>query len=215
MNLTVYALDLSLAGTGHCLLRDGEIVVLETIHTTDAMTLYQRIEKIFTRITAVIAEHEPNVIVTEDYAFTASTNTITKLAELAGVIKYHLLVNLGYSEGHDALAKAAKAFCTQTQSQMKKFCLANGATKKDSRYLLEVFDRIKRRFDDDNQADAYMHAWMAGIVVGVLRGNVTISDLPSHQQEALISGGVRKQKGLSIAKAMKLPEEEKRKLAGF
>ncbi|MCL2640304.1 MAG: crossover junction endodeoxyribonuclease RuvC [Phycisphaerales bacterium] len=215
MNLTIYALDLSLASTGHCLLNDGQIVVLETIKTTDDMTLYQRIEKIVTRVMQVATEHTPNVVVIEEYAFTASTNTITKLAELAGVVKYHLLVGLGYHEGHDALIEAKKTLCIQTQSQMKKFCLANGATKKDSRYLLEVFDRIKRRFEDDNQADAYMHAWMAGIVVGVLRGNITISDLPLHQQEALIAGGARRQKGLSIAKAMKLPEEAKRKLAGF
>jgi Holliday junction resolvasome RuvABC endonuclease subunit len=214
-NPIIYALDLSLSATGHCVMQDGEPLLLETIKTDAELDLYERIKIIVTRVFEVLEKYQPNVVVTEGYAFSASTNNITKLAELAGIIKYHLLVELGFTEIREALTAADKAFHIQTQSQMKKFCLGDGAAKKDSRYLLEVFDRLKKRFDDDNQADAYMHAWMANIVIGVLRGNITISDLPGHQQEALIAGGARKQKNLSMTKAMKLSEEEKRKLAGF
>ena len=215
MSFKVYALDLSLSATGHCVMQDGEPLLLETIKTPDDADLYERIKIIINRVFQVFAEHNPNIVVMEGYAFSASTNNITKLAELDGIIKYELLVEQGYSKSREVLAKADKAFHVQTQSQMKKFCLGDGAAKKDSRYLLEVFNRIHKQFEDDNQADAYMHAWMTTILVGVLRGNIAISDLPEHQQEALISGGARKQKNLSMKKAMKLSEEEKRKLAGF
>jgi hypothetical protein len=49
----------------------------------------------------------------------------------------------------------------------------------------------------------------------VLRGNISIDTLPSYQQEALIAKGVKKAKGLSMTKAMKLSPEEKLKLVGF
>ncbi len=95
---------------------------------------------------------------------------------------------------------------------MKKFVLGKGNVQKDTSYLLKIFDAIHQRFANDNEADAYMHAWQSTMVVQVLRGKVAISNLTNAQQEALISKGVKHIKGMSIAKAMKLDDDEKRKL---
>jgi Holliday junction resolvasome RuvABC endonuclease subunit len=172
------------------------------------------VNKIVDRVFEVVKSQIPDIVVMEGYAFTASTNTITQLAELCGIIK-HQLFSCGYEDSREAMTRGTKAFTVQTVSQMKKFNLGNGAMKKDSRYLLEVFQRIKQSFSDDNQADAYMHAWLCSMIVGVLQGKVPVGNLTSYQQEALMSGGVRKHKGLSMAKALKLTDDQKLKYVGW
>jgi len=213
----ILGIDQSLTGCAFCLLENAEIKVLETIDTEGLLGM-ERVGVIvrgFQRFLDLKSvQLYPDIIAMEDYAYGASTNNITKLAELGGIIKHNAFL-AGFKESREAILAGKNAFHMQTQGAMKKFCLGNGAMKKDSRYLLEVFERIKKSFKDDNQADAYMHAWMASIVVAVVQGKVQISDLPTHQQEALISSGAKRQKGLSMLKAIKLPEEEKRRLAGY
>lgn len=211
--MKIYAIDQSLNGFAHCLLEDGESKLLETIDTKN-LDGWPRIKKIVDRVIEVIMGWKPDVIAMEDYAFTARTNTMTQIAELCGIIKYEIF-QLGFEETREALKRGTDAFVVQTVSQMKKFNLGNGAMKKDSRYLLEVFQRIKQSFADDNQADAYMHAWLCSIIVGVVQGKVPVGNLTSYQQEALMSCGVKKQKGLSMAKAMKLPDDQKLKYVGW
>ena len=211
--MKIYAMDQSLTGFAHCLLEDGDPKLLETINTKN-MDGWLRIQAIVDRVLGVIREFKPDVIVMEDYAFTARTNTITQIAELCGIIKYEVF-KLGFEETREALKRGTNAFVVQTVSQMKKFNLGNGAMKKDSRYLLEVFQRIKQSFVDDNQADAYMHAWLCSIIVGVIQGKVPVGNLTSYQQEALMSCGVKKQKGLSLAKALKLPDDQKLRYVGW
>lgn len=206
----VYAIDQSLTGTAHTILEDGHPVFGERIDTSK-ITGFDRVRVVAKRVDEVIAAHAPDVVVMENYAFGANTNNITKLAELGGVLKWHFFGH-GYGTGRDAVLRGEKVFFTQTQGRMKKFCLGNGAKKKDSGYLLAVFDRLQKRFATDDEADAYMHAWTASIVVGVVRGVVPLDHLNACQQEALIEGAVKSRKGLSISKALKLPEEEKQKL---
>lgn len=231
--MKIYALDVSLNGCAHTILDDGRVVFSERINT-EGMVGFDRVEKIVSRIEAIL-DHPPipdvlatdlnaspvagavapfhfDVVVMENYAFTARTNNITKLAEVGGCIK-RALFQRGYATGRDAILRGVPVFFTQTQGQMKKFCLANGAMKKDSRYLLEVMERIKISFKNDDEADAYMHAYTASIVVAVIRGKCEISNLTSYQQEALLERGVKNRKGLSMNKAKKLPDAEKLKIA--
>jgi len=46
----------------------------------------------------------------------------------------------------------------------------------------------------------------------VIRGQVELSSLSGYQQESLLERAVKHRKGLSMTKALKLPEVEKRKL---
>ena len=224
--MRIYAIDPSLNGFAHMVLEDGQSVFSERLDTA-GMTGWERIEKIVRRVEQIL-DHpneiglpEPevagprfrfDVVVMENYAFSARTNNITRLAEVGGCLKRAIFTR-GYAFGRDAILRQVPVFFVQAQSQMKKFCLANGAQKKDSRYLLEVFERIKLSFANDDEADAYMHAWTAGIVVGVIRGTIPLENLTSYQQEALLERGVKNRKGLSMTKAKKLPPEEQQKLA--
>jgi len=211
--MRILGIDQSLNGCGLCVLVDAEVEFMTTIDTDDLLGM-PRIAKIHAEIIKAITPSRPDVIVMEDYAYGANTNNITKLAELGGVIKFGAHI-AGFQQTRDALVRGDNAFHVQTQGSMKKFCLGDGSTKKDTHYLLEVFDRMKKRFEDDNQADAYMHAWMTFITVGVLQGRVQISDLPDHQQLALMSTGIKRTKKLSEKKALSLPESEKQRLVAF
>lgn len=209
--MKIYAIDQSLNGFAHMILEDGQSIFSERLVTEDLRGM-DRINKILAAVEGVLDKHDPDVIVMENYAFTSNTNCITQLAELGGVLKM-LFWQRGYHTGRDTALRGHKLFMTQTQGQMKKFCLGNGSMKKDSRYLLNVMERIKISFQNDDEADAYMHAWTTSIVLAVIRGQCEIDNLTSYQQESLLERGVKKRKGLSMTKALKLPMAEKLKIA--
>jgi hypothetical protein len=228
-------IDQSLCGTGLCLLdtdvQEAQPPVLETIDLRKVVG-NDRIEAILNRIEQVLDDHDPDLIVMEDYAMSGGiggrgSNNLTRLAELGGLIKWAIGKRgyaYGYGHARNAIERAAyvenmrtekKLFVLQTQNQMKKFCLEHGNLKKDRNYLTEVLNRLARSFKDDNQADAYMHAWMAAIVSAVAKGTIEVGSLPEYQQEVLLQPAIKHIKGLSLRKALKMPDEEKRKLVGF
>jgi len=229
LNVRIFAIDQSIRHTGLCLLDDlaeqAEPVVLESLDHGEAVGM-QRAGQLMARIASVIEQHNPDVVVMEDYAVGVGgkSNNLTRLAEIGGMIKwlchgygYHF----GYGTGHNIEERTAawettrfakQLFVVQNVKTMKAFCLADGSTSKDTAYLLKVHQRLGKAFRDDDQADAYMHAWMAGIVINVIRGITPIGDLPEFQQIALIRKRLKKVKGLSERKALKLSDDEKMKL---
>ena len=223
-------IDPSKNGTGLCLLDDesvsSEPVLLEYVAVGERFGI-ARSATIADRVAEIIDTHQPHLIAMEGYAFGAPSSTIAQLCEIGGMIKliaHRAGYDFGYGTGQnrrereaarEATLTSRQLFVTQTVTQMKKFCLGAGNVSKDPRYLLTVFKAMGREFESDDFADAYMHAWMAQIVLEVLRGNIEISHLYRYQQEALISAGVKQRSGLSLAKAMKLPDEQKRELVGF
>ena len=90
----------------------------------------------------------------------------------------------------------------QVGSSMKKFMLGNGATKKESKYMLHVFKHTGIEFDNDNEADAYMHARMAEATLMCCRHGKPLADFTLDKQWTLCSKG---------AKAKKLTEAKFRK----
>jgi Holliday junction resolvasome RuvABC endonuclease subunit len=210
---TTLGVDQSLNGTAFCLLKGGRPELLETL-SMEGCEGMSRLVAICDRADSLIVQHQPDIVVLEEPTGHARSSSLLVLVELFGCIKLQAY-RRGYQPGRETLISTGKALMFQNQSSMKKFMLGDGSTQKDARYLLAVFERLKISFKDDNQADAYMHAWMAGVVRGVLRGDVPIDSLTHYQQEALISRGARRTKGLSMTKAMKLPPEEKLKLVGW
>jgi Holliday junction resolvasome RuvABC endonuclease subunit len=211
----IIACDQSLTGTALVGLENGREFLRQRITTPEEMKGFERIEAILTRVASVLDTHDPDVFVMEDYSGGANLGTMIKLCELGGCIKL-TLHQRGFVFGTDAIrSKKRKVVLIQSAQGIKKFCLGHGTLKKDSGYLLKVFDRLNQRFDSDDEADAYMHAWMGGIVVKILQGEVKISDLHEYQQEALISEKAAKKAKLSKARAMKLPDSEKVKLISF
>lgn len=212
--MKVIAVDQSLTGTAFAGLEDGKQFLLETVKHDESVRGFERIERILKRMRSILEEHKPLIFVMEDYSGGANVNTMIPLVELGGCIKL-TLHQTGYQTGREAVLRGSKVLLIQSVQSMKKFMLGHGTVSKDSSYLLKVYQRLHIAFEDDNQADAYMHAQMAGLVYKVTRGELPISNLSSVQQEAIISRGVRAKSGMSMAKAMKLPDKDKLALAGF
>jgi Holliday junction resolvasome RuvABC endonuclease subunit len=212
----IYSIDQSFRGFGHVVLEDGKPIFTEVINVeNEGIKGFARSVRLYDAVMAVLKEHSPDVVTIEDYAYGTSSNNITDIAEFVGLIKFELLHRLGYSDSREAMAAGQKSLCIQTQSEMKKFSLGNGGLKKDTSYLLTVMQKTGHTFENDNIADAFMHAWRCGMQIAAIQGRVEVSNLPKYQQESLMSAGVKRTKGVSMAKALKLPEAEKRKLVGF
>lgn len=217
--MRVLALDQATRAMGVCLLDNGRPKVLKTVTMNEKDPSIVRIIGMRDAVREVMKEYDPNIVVMEDYAYTQHSSADALLKELGGVIKVDLHER-GYLKDRDVLASGGRAIIVQTSAKMKAFCLGNGNTGKDPKYLLTVFQHMKVAFDDDNQADAYMHAFMGGIMAGVLQGKVLCSNLYDYQQEALIANGMKKFKkdfkGVTITKALKtLDDEAKRRLVGW
>jgi Holliday junction resolvasome RuvABC endonuclease subunit len=190
----VMGIDQSLTGTGVCVL-EGHLVQTHTKTIRSEKAGCARLCDIVDQLLALAALHHPALVAMEDVTRMASSASIIPLTELYAAIK------LGFYRANIPLR-------IQNQSTMKKFVFLQGDVSKDTRYMLRVFDATGKHFDDDNQADAYGHAWTARTLVQVLRGDVLLSDLKPKRQEALTSAAM-KESGMSDAKFKKLSDQQK------
>jgi Holliday junction resolvasome RuvABC endonuclease subunit len=173
---TVIGIDQSLTGTGLAVVT-ANYPTLEVVTTkiiSSKLAGVQRLEEILLGIRTMVAMHKPDVVAMEDYTRMASSASLSALIELAGCIKLEL-------------SRMGLEPVVQNQSSMKKFSFGEGNTKKDSQYMLKVFDATGLRFDDDNAADAYLHAALLATKIWVLRGQFEFSHLPSKQRDTLLS----------------------------
>lgn len=151
--MTVLALDQSTTSTGVCLLVDGRVQLSESIRPKGA--LLDRIVEIVKRVDVIVKSAEPELVTLEEPTRLAQSAALIPLAELYGALR----VTFHYRGYRDAGTRYGPELCrTQNQSTMKKFVLGNGAQKKDSSYLLEVYKKTGLTFTNDDEADAYMHA---------------------------------------------------------
>lgn len=226
--LRVLGIDQSLNGMGICLLdygAEGPPLVLETVLVPDGRVGMERVSMIVDRCLAVADQHAPHIIAVEDSAkgMMGRSSSFTQVVEIAGILKWEMH-RRGYRLGYGTSTSAAEAeqvakamysgeklFVIQTSSFIKKFALGDGSTKKDSRYLLTVKEKLGLSFEDDNRADAYMHAMTAALVSAVLGGGVPIGNLPKYQQECLLERARKRARvaKLSLPKALKMTDAEK------
>jgi Holliday junction resolvasome RuvABC endonuclease subunit len=199
-------IDQSLSGTGIAIiqadcLNNKPILNLECKRTigSDRKGI-ARLDYIAREVIRFISEFQPApfLICMEDVTRMATSQAIIPLTELFAVIKLDVW-------------RAGLPLRVQNQSSMKKFNFGQGNVSKDSNYMLRVFDVTQERFDDDNQADAYMHARLGVETIRLLKGFKTLSDFTVPQQEVLFAEAM-KNSGLTQGKFKKLPEEEKMKL---
>lgn len=172
----VIGIDQSLTGTGLAVVKATfpNLEVVETQIVSSKLSGIPRLEEILLSIKNIVVKHGPSVIAMEDYTRMANSASLSALIELASCIKLELS-RLGLEP------------IIQNQSSMKKFAFGEGNTKKDSAYMLKVFDVTGRRFDDDNAADAYLHAWFLATKIWFLRGQIKLTDIPMKQRDTLMS----------------------------
>ena len=230
--MKVLALDQS-NSPGICLIDDMASgtgpVILETFDC-GKLVGFDRTAAIIDRVLGLLREHQPEIFVHESLDFGSPTNNMAQMAEMVGSIKYVAKASLGYTMGYgtshneaerqacrDAMLYAGplRVVVAQSSGGMKKFCLGKGNLKKDTKYLMTIQKSLGLEFKDDNQADAYMHSQMATVVVGVLRGVISMSNLPQHQQEAIFTANGSAghfPKGMGMKTALSLTDDKKLRL---
>lgn len=196
-SFVILGIDQSLTGTGLAVVKATfpELKTVETRIVSSKLKGFSRIEEILMNIKGLVATHQPSVIAMEDYTRMANSASLAPLIELASCIKLDLF-RLGLEP------------VIQNQSSMKKFAFGDGGTQKDSSYLLRVFDITGQRFPDDNQADAFLHAWLMVEKIWYATGKRNIDDLTAKQRDTLMAMGQKESK-LSEAKFRKLTAHEK------
>jgi hypothetical protein len=146
------------------------------------------------------------VISREGYSFASKGRSVFNLGELGGCID----LTLYRSEIPNFVS-----YYVLPPTVVKKFCLGSGSIKKDSGYLLKVYNKFGTEFPDDNQADAFMIATTllafikaSCIQKGQLNGfdhEVYFNSLSVVEKEALLSSSMSsKESGLTKATMKKL-----------
>ncbi len=207
--LITVGVDQSPTGTALTALRDNDIVESVRLGFPTNAGIGQ-VSDICDAFGGFLDKHQPHVVSIEDYAYHAFR--LAPLAELGGSMKL-TMYRRGYRQDRDRVRGADKAYVVQNQTLMKMFWFGASGTKKDTAYLLKVQEETGVTFRSDDLADSYMHARLTQFYVKLLQGTILFSSLKPKQQLVFLSSPVRKKHKLSEAKALKLSDEDKRKIA--
>lgn len=192
--MAIIGIDQSLTGTGLAVIDNSGNLVGTRIVNTAKLRGVERLAYISGKVNEFVNESgERCIAAREGYSFGSKGRATFSLGELGGCVDMGL-----YKERPENLV----SYYMIPPTVVKKYCLGSGAAKKDSAYLLLVYNRTGLEFPDDNQADAYM---IALTLLGFLMGrNIRMKDffdkLTPVQKEALMSSKMGK-KGSGITKA--------------
>lgn len=191
-SFTILGIDQSLSGTGLTAIRANfpNVEVVQTAVISSKKKGFERLEEIISGMKAMVQEINPDLVVMEDVTRMAASASLSALVELAGILRLEL-----YRMGIPAVI--------QNQSSMKKFSFGSGDTKKDSGYMLKVYDSTGERFATDDQADAFLHARLLANIVWIARGEQTFDGLKGYQRDTLLAKA-RKESKLTDSKFKKL-----------
>lgn len=148
--MSVIGIDQSLTGTGIVeISNDGSINRMQLIKT-GKMRDVARLSYITDSIVSFCKEtKERFVVAREGYSFGSKGRATFSLGELGGCVDLKL-----FEQKIPLLVE----YYTLPPTVVRKFALGLGNIKKDSSYLLKVYNKFKIEFPDDNQADAFMIA---------------------------------------------------------
>ena len=202
-------LDLSLNKTGLCVLSEDMDILfsfnLGQFFISDKKfrkcTKIQKIEFTKRYIAEKIKEYSIDYIAKEGYSFGSKkyTSSLTVLAELNGVVD-----SLVYS------LELLDHYYTFQPSQPKKFVLSQGNVKKDTKYLLNIFERTGIRFESDDEADAYMIAVMLANLIKTKKDISFSENLHNYQIQCILDGNKKiDKKTLTVNRWKKLEDHEK------
>jgi Holliday junction resolvasome RuvABC endonuclease subunit len=155
----VMGLDLSLSGTGSCILKNGELIYSKTTKTEPKNSWYERIQKIRDEIIWVTHHHKPEFAFIENYSFGSKFGR-----EIAGEVHGNVLWVLEEYK--------VPYFRTLSPSQIKSFYTGSGrATKSDVIEALKRKYQIQFKKSEHDQADAYAIAQLGNILFNIEKNN--------------------------------------------
>lgn len=195
--MAIIGIDQSLTGTGLAYISNDGVLVKNSIIKTGKYLGTERLAFITDEIMKFCGEvNERFVIAREGYSFGSKGRATFSLGELGGCIDLCL-----FKSNMPNLVK----YYHLSPNAVKKFCLGSGSIKKDSGYLLKVFNKFNIEFPDDNQADAFM---IAQTLLGFLKASrfqspehiKFVAGLTLVEKEALIAS-ILSTKGSGVTKA--------------
>lgn len=138
----VIGLDLSLNGTGLCVLDgEGNIALSTCIKNKAKLSGFDRIIAVREKVISIIKEYQPTLIAIEGYSMGQKAGVHFDTVELSGQIKVWL-----YQTGYK--------FCLVPPTTLKKFITGKGNSKKNV-MLMEILSRWGIKFLSDDEGDAY------------------------------------------------------------
>ena len=155
MNYRFVGLDLSLTGTGMCLMEvdeTGKLVnmTVKEIKTkpVDFTNSIRRVDHISEKVLEFInSQSVPEMICVEDYFTGKNPKVIIQLCELGTMVRFKLI-------------KAGLPFYTASPNSLKKFCLGKGAGGKEL-IIKGVYKKYDFDTNSNNIADAVVLAHIA------------------------------------------------------
>ena len=193
-------IDQSLTNTGLSIIKGDESPLLFSIVPKKELNGVRRLDYISFEICRLISQNLTDLVVPddiyisrEDYAY-RGTGNVFNLGELGGVIDYVI-----YKSINSIFVNYENiVYISMPINSWKLLILGNGSVKKDTQYLLKVFDKTGIKFDDDNIADSYMIASAMKKIVCH-----SFEELSVKEKFGMISSSVRKknkitEKGISV-----------------
>lgn len=166
---TVVGLDMSLTGTGVCVI--GDDIKLHTINSTPQMhrNIYDRVDYIVTKCFECMSVAPSMICIEAPFTHLKNPSSAIPLAALGHMMRR-------------ALVAGKHAFRDVAATQLKKFCLGKGAGGKEL-ILREVYKKWGIEARDNNQADAAVLAHIAIGMLQVQKGNA--EGLAKYQLEVI------------------------------
>ena len=183
--MIIIGIDQSLSNTGISVIKRGEKPLYFSI-VTGKMRGIERLDYITKQIIEIISGvckdniGEDIVVCREDYAYGAKGD-VFNLGELGGCIDLML-----YNRVNTNSSSKIKYYCIPPNS-WKLLVLGSGQVKKDTQYLLTVYNKTGEKFDNDNIADSYM---IALAIEKMLIGKR--DDMPLKCKFGMLSSSIRK-----------------------
>jgi len=148
--MAVIGIDQSFSGTGLVEIDNAGKIKRQEIVNTKKMSGVERLSFIVDKIVDFCkAADERFVVSREGYSFGSKGRATFSLGELGGCVDLKL-----FEEDIPFLV----SYYVLPPTTVRKFSLGAGNVKKETGYLLTVYDKFGIRFPDDNQADAFMIA---------------------------------------------------------
>lgn len=157
----IIGLDLSLNSTGVCVMTPDSVYT-ETITPDKNQALDNRVNDILRAILMHVDKESITMI--EDYAYASfpGSSSVTKLAEINGVVK------------HDLWSKFIPYF-TIAPTTIKKFLTGSGKAKKED-MKLKGYIKYGREFKTSDEVDAYVLAEIGALVFGVRNRTLSMAE---------------------------------------
>lgn len=187
-------IDQSLSSTGVTVLKEGEEPSFFRIVPPKEFSVgVKRLSYITDEIRKIVSKIDDDLIIArEDYAY-AGKGFAFSLGELGGCIDMKLYESINKN------SRWRVKYFSIPSNTWKLLILGNGAVKKDTKYLLTVFNKTGKSFTSDDVADSYM------ICLAIKKMHwFDFDKLTDKEKFGMISSHIRKKSKITEATIKKL-----------